>query len=113
MSRIDFAFGAPHRLRTACEVVRKHFDAGRHVLIYTQDKQKLERFDRLLWSFDPTAFVPHVMVGDPLADQTRVCLTAGAPTLPPGATLPQPWLINLDLACPPGYEHFDRILEIV
>lgn len=113
MSRIDFAFGAPHRLRTACEVVRKHYDAGRRVLIYTQDRQKLERFDRLLWSFDPTAFIPHVMTDDPLADQTLVQLTASAPLAPQEADAIQPWLINLDLACPPGYEQFERVLEIV
>src|SRR5690606_41621167 len=113
MSRIDFAFGAPHRLRTACEVVRKHYDAGRQVLIYTQDRQKLERFDRLLWSFDPTAFIPHVMTDDPLADQTLVQLTASAPLAPQEADAIQPWLINLDLACPPGYEQFERVLEIV
>ncbi|NYT59734.1 DNA polymerase III subunit chi [Alcaligenaceae bacterium] len=113
MSRIDFAFGAPHRLRTACEVVRKHYDAGRQVLIYTQDRQKLERFDRLLWSFDPTAFVPHVMVDDPLADQTPVQLTASAPLAAQDASANQPWLINLDLSCPPGYEQFERVLEIV
>lgn len=113
MSRVDFAFGAPNRLRTACEVVRKHYSAGRRVLVYTQDRQRLERFDHLLWGFDPTAFVPHVMTDDPLAAQTPVQLTAAPPVASPTADGQQPWLLNLDLSCPPGYEHFDRILEIV
>src|SRR5690606_8637260 len=113
MSRVDFAFGAPNRLRTACEVVRKHYNAGRLVVVYTQDRQRLERFDHLLWSFDPAAFVPHVMTDDPLAAQTPVQLTATAPATAQAGHTPPAWLLNLDLSCPPGYEHFDRILEIV
>src|SRR3546814_3195272 len=76
MSRIDFAFGAPDRLRMACEVVRKHYVSGRPLLVYTQDTQRLARFDRLLWGFDAQAFVPHVQADDPLAGQTPVLLTA-------------------------------------
>src|SRR5690606_35869534 len=114
MSRVDFAFGAADRLRMACEVVRKHYAAGRPMLVYTQDKQRLARFDRLLWGFDAEAFVPHVAVDDPLAGQTQVLLTDTPPV--PTATAqatPAPWLINLDLLCPPGAERFERILEIV
>jgi DNA polymerase-3 subunit chi len=116
MSRVDFAFGAPNRLRMACEVVHKHYLAGRRVVVYTQDMQRLAHFDRLLWSFEPAAFIPHVMVDDPLAPSTPVILTA-TPPLPPSRgnadAAAAPWLVNLDLACPPGAEAFERILEIV
>jgi DNA polymerase-3 subunit chi len=116
MSRIDFAFGAPNRLRMACEVVHKHYLAGRRLVVYTKDAQRLAHFDRLLWSFEPAAFVPHVMADDPLAASTPVILTANDPL--PGSnnekdTAAAPWLLNLDLACPPGAEAFERILEIV
>ncbi len=113
-TRIDFAFGAPDRLRMACEVVRKHYLAGRRLVVYTQDKQRLNHFDRLLWGFDATAFVPHVTVDDPLAPQTAILFTANAPALALRDTAqPVPWLINLDLGCPPAAEQFPRILEIV
>ncbi len=114
MSRIDFAFGAPDRLRMACEVIRKHYLAGRELVVYTQDKQRLARFDRLLWGFDATAFIPHVLADDPLAGQTAVLLTAADPIPPPvkDAKL-RPWLVNLDLNCAPGAERFERVLEIV
>lgn len=114
MSRIDFAFGAPDRLRMACEVVRKHVAAGRKLVVYTQDEQRLAHFDRLLWSFDPTAFIPHVHADDALAPDTPVILTLQPPEpakAEPGGE--QPWLLNLDLQCPPGVEHFERVLEIV
>lgn len=114
MTRIDFAFGAADRLRMACEVIRKHYLAGRALLVYTQDKQRLARFDRLLWGFDATAFIPHVQADDPLAEQTGVLLTCDDP-VPRTVTGIQgaPWLINLDLNCPRGAEKFERILEIV
>lgn len=114
MARIDFAFGASDRLRMACQVVRKHYLAGRRLVVYTQDAQRLNKFDQLLWSFEPTAFVPHVMADDPLAAQTAVVLTSALPLsfADEHSTLPT-WLVNLDMHCPPSIEAYDRVLEIV
>ncbi|MEZ2742768.1 DNA polymerase III subunit chi [Paenalcaligenes hominis] len=110
-TRVDFAFGAPHRLRTACQVVRKHYIAGRKLIIYHSDKRALARFDRLLWGFEPTAFIPHVGIQHPLAAQTPILLTHSAPE-PHSSTEPS-WLLNLDTQCPPTAAQFQRILEIV
>lgn len=113
-TRIDFAFGAAHRLRTACEVVRKHYLAGRRLLVYTRDARRLGRFDELLWAFDSVAFVPHVYHDDPAADTTPVVLTGSAPAALLGPDIAHPpWLLNLDLECPPDAQAFSRILEIV
>lgn len=108
MARIDFAFGAPDRLHTACDVVRKHHQAGHPVVVYCRDMPLLERFDQMLWGVAPTAFIPHVFVDDPLAEQTPILLTSAPPVARPGA-----WLLNLDTQCPPGCEQFERVLEIV
>lgn len=116
MSRIDFAFGAPDRLRTACEVVNKHYLSGRQLVIYAQDAPLLTRFDQFLWSFDATAFVPHVDAADPLAAQTPILLTSQPPTAPTSNAInteQAAWLINLSLECPPNAEQFERVLEIV
>jgi len=113
--RIDFAFGVSHRLRTACEVVHKHYLNGRHLVVYSRQAAVLRDFDQWLWRFDPTAFVPHLPDDDPLADQTPVLLCATDPQrhLDGAAEDKQPWLVNLDAQCPPGFERFARILEIV
>lgn len=116
MARVDFAFSAPDRLRTACVVTRKRYLAGETVLAYSADAQRLAAFDRLLWAFDPASFVPHVGMDDPLAADTPVVLLATAPgtwldRLPEGAALP--WLLNLDDACPPDAARFERVMEIV
>ncbi|MEO6986974.1 MAG: DNA polymerase III subunit chi [Paralcaligenes sp.] len=112
MARVDFAFGAQDRLRMACEVTHKHYLASRSLIVYSSDEQMLADFDRQLWSFDPTAFVPHVRANDPLASGTPIWLTAEPPQ-PLRDNAPATWLLNLDSQCPPGAEGFDRILEIV
>lgn len=115
MSRVDFAFGAPDRLRMACEVVRKHYAAGRPLVVYTQNSQLMGRFDRLLWSFEPDAFIPHVDAADPLAPQTPVIFTTTPPMpdMHAGHAQAPVWLINLDADIPPTAGHFPRILEVI
>ena len=111
MSRIDFAFGATNRLRMACHTVARHARAGRRLVVYCTDTRRLERFDALLWSFDPASFIPHVAAGDPLAGHAPVVLAGDPAAL--AAAPNQGWLLNLDLACPPQAGDYARILEIV
>jgi len=114
MTRVDFAHGAPDRLKTACQVVHRHYLAGNQVVAYASDPGQLKRFDHLLWAFEPTAFIPHVMDSDESAPATPVVLTSGSPSqfLDAGQGT-QRWLLNLDTACPPDASAFARILEIV
>lgn len=109
--RVDFAFGAPDRLLMACEVVRKHYEKGRRLVIYCSDTTLLERFDTLLWGFEATAFIPHVHADDPLAPQTPVWLSSQSIDPPTGSA--DAWLMNLDEHCPPDGVKYERILEIV
>lgn len=113
MARVDFAFGAPDRLLTACEVVAKHYLANHPVVVYSQNARLLERFDQLLWKFEPTAFVPHTYADDPLAAQTPVLLTSAAPQPSMASGDDAAWLLNLDEQCPATAGQFERILEIV
>ncbi len=111
MTRIDFAFGAADRLRAACQAARKRYQAGQRLVVYCADGARLAAFDRMLWAFDDISFVPHVLATDPLAADTPVILTAAAPQA--AAAGDEPWLLNLDDDCPPGYDGFARVLEIV
>ncbi|WP_345795761.1 DNA polymerase III subunit chi [Castellaniella sp. MT123] len=111
MSRVDFAYGATHRLRAACRTAARHVRAGHRLLVYCTDPRRLRRFDGLLWDFDPVSFIPHALVDDPLADQADVVLIPDTTAL--AAITSTGWLLNLDLDCPPGAERFERILEIV
>ena len=110
-TRVDFAFGAGDRLLTACEVTRKQVGAGRRLLVYTKNTARLGKFDRLLWQFEATAFVPHVMTDDPLAPVTPVLLASSGPAAELAAS--GLWLLNLDTDCPANAREYGRILEIV
>ena len=114
MARVDFAFGARERLRMACEVVRKQFNAGRPLLIYASDAKLLAKFDILLWGFEATAYIPHVDVASPLAAETPILLTSTPPLATAArSSVKAAWLMNLDHDCAPNAEAFERILEIV
>lgn len=114
MTRIDFAFGAPDRLRTACQVIYKHYLAGHELVVYSDDRPLLERFDLLLWAFEPTTFVPHVAADDALAGGTPVRLTSKPPCAQGVIEPQQPiWLFNLAQHCPPNTDQFERVLEVV
>ncbi len=97
--------------------MRKRVLAGQRLVVYCKDGSRLAAFDRMLWAFDDTAFVPHVLANDPLAPETPVVLTAEEPLQALQAAgqpdQPQPWLLNLDDDCPPGFDAFERLLEIV
>ena len=115
MARIDFAFGAPDRLKTACVIARKRFLEGQRVIVYCTDARRLTTFDRLLWTFDPTSFIPHVASEDPLSDQTPIVLYKTHPfsVLDRWPAEPKPWLLNLDDDCAPEIEQFERVMEVV
>jgi len=115
MARVDFAFGAPNRLQTACEVVYRHYQAGHPLVVYSSNTDQLARFDNLLWSFQPEVFIPHCLSDDPALPECRVALTDQSPIAAVWANVPPDtvWLLNLDDECPETAEQFQRILEIV
>jgi DNA polymerase-3 subunit chi len=112
MTRVSFHFNVPHRLEYACRLLRKATRQDARVTV-TGSTPVLAELDRALWSFEPTEFIPHVLLRDgqalpaQLAD-TPVCLSAtllGAPH--------HDVLLNLGAEPPAGFESFERLIEIV
>lgn len=111
MSRVDFAYGASHGLTMACHTAARHVNAGHLLHVYCSDANRLARFNLKLWDFEPTSFISHCMIDDPLASHAQVLLLHQEAHFD---LVKQPqWLLNLDLACPPKPNLFERILEIV
>lgn len=111
MTRVDFAYGASHSLTMACHTAARHVNAGHLLHVYCSDAKRLARFNLKLWDFEPSSFISHCMVDDPLAEHAQVLLLHKPEQFD---LLTQPkWLLNLDLACPPKPNLFTRILEIV
>lgn len=107
MTSIDFYFNAGDRLQVACRLAGKALAQGKRTLIYAPDAETAQRVDRLLWTWPATGFVPHCALHDPLAAETPV-LIGDAPAAG-GCEV----LLNLGAATPPGFERFERLLEVV
>lgn len=67
-----------------------------------------QRVDRLLWTWQQLSFIPHCMTHDPLAAQTPVLITSESAD-PPECDV----LLNLAAECPPFFERYARLLEVV
>jgi DNA polymerase-3 subunit chi len=113
MARIDFAFGATDKIVQACQTTLKQHLAGHKLVVYCSDASRLNAYDTKLWAVEPTAFVPHVMATDPLAEQTPIWLVSSDLEQALARAPAGVWLLNLDEQCPPALGHTARVLEIV
>ncbi|MBV8033116.1 MAG: DNA polymerase III subunit chi [Betaproteobacteria bacterium] len=112
MTSIDFYFNAEDRVQVACRLAAKALQQGKRLLVYAGDGESAARLDRTMWTWPAIGFVPHVLVHDPLAPQTPVLIAADAATLesPP---VDVRLLLNVSNECPPHFERFERLLEVV
>jgi len=108
MTSIDFYFNAEDRLQVACRLAGKALKQGSRMLIYAPDAEVAARIDKLLWSWPQIGFVPHCAVHSPLAAETPVLIGSGE-----DAPADCEVLLNLGTDCPPHFERFARLLEVV
>ena len=108
MTRIDFYRYAEDKVRFACRLAAKAYAKPSKVVVYSPDAKTLSDFDRGLWTFNATSFVPHASAGSALAAETPILLSHD------GENLPHPEvLLNLSDEWPPFFATFERLLEIV
>lgn len=110
MTQIDFYTGAADRLLIACRLCAKAVQQGLKTVVHVPDERVAGQFDKLLWTFTPTGFVPHCRVDNKLADVTPVIMNS-RPVLTEAGCFDV--LLNLDADVPPGFEQFPRVVEIV
>ena len=108
MTTIDFYFNADDRLQLACRLAGKAVSQGRRLMVWAPQADSAQRLDRMLWTSPAIGFVPHCTAQDALAAETPVLISAGA-TEPQGCEI----LLNLGDQCPPSFERFARLLEVV
>jgi DNA polymerase-3 subunit chi len=108
LTTIDFYFNAQDRFQVACRLAGKALAQKKRMLIYAPEPEAASRIDKLLWTWPAIGFVPHCAPHDPLAAETPV-LIASDPDTPCGCEL----LLNLGAECPPHFERFERLLEVV
>ena len=108
MTRIDFYFEAEDKLQVACRLSAKAAQQKLRVLIYAPDEAAAQRIDKMLWTWQATAFLPHCMTRSPLAAQTPVLITHDPEDTPHDEVL-----LNLHSEWPPAFSRFRRLVEIV
>jgi DNA polymerase-3 subunit chi len=108
VTKVDFYFNAGDRLQVACRLAGKALVQKKRLLIYAPEAELASRIDRLLWTWPAIGFVPHCALHDPLAPETPVLIASDA-DMPAACEL----LLNLGAECPPHFERFERLLEIV
>jgi DNA polymerase-3 subunit chi len=108
VTSVDFYFNAEDRFQVACRLAGKALKQNRRLLIYAPDAETASRIDRMLWTWPATGFVPHCAAHAAHAAETPV-LIAASDEVPAGCEV----LLNLGAECPPHFERFARLLEVV
>jgi DNA polymerase III subunit chi len=108
VTSIDFYFNADDRLQVACRLAGKAMKQNQRLLIYAPEAETASRIDKMLWTWPAIGFVPHCAVHAPLAAETPVLIGSGEEA-PENCEV----LLNLGADCPPHFERFPRLLEIV
>jgi DNA polymerase-3 subunit chi len=108
MTTIDFYFNASDRFQVACRLAGKALAQKKRMLIYAPEPETASRIDKLLWTWPAIGFVPHCASHDPLAPETPILIASDADS-PRECEL----ILNLAEDCPPHFERFERLLEVV
>ena len=111
MTRIEFRTNIADKISYTCRWVRKALAQGPDIsiVILAEDSRQLTVLDQALWAFSDIDFLPHAVLGAPLASRSRVVLTDdGEADLPESQIL-----VNLSRTVPASYARFDRLLELV
>ncbi len=113
MTEVSFHFNVPDRSAYACRLLRKALRQGAKVVVCAPSAA-LTQLDRLLWTFQPLEFIPHVIekTGQPIAKRlqiTPIWLTQRIEDAPH-----QEVLLNVGHAeIVSGFESFARVIELV
>jgi DNA polymerase-3 subunit chi len=113
MERVDFyvlaGSDARERLKFACRIIDKAFNAELRVLVWSEDAATLTSVDDLLWTFAQDSFVPHeALTPESNWEDSPVLLSGGA--MPPS---PADVIVNLGTTVPPGIDQVARVIEII
>ncbi len=101
----SFYSDAPDPLQFACRLIRRARASGKPLGVCAP-ASVLRRLDALLWSFEPTEFVPHRVASVGRSDE--VLMVESAADLPHRALL-----LNLGLELPEAAGEFERVLEVI
>lgn len=109
MTEVAFHFNAADKWLYLCRLLRKAAQKGSRVAV-SGDRSALERIDLGLWTFSPLDFVPHCSDSSSpdMLDASPIVFCESADSSPHHEVL-----LNLGAAVLPGFERFERLIEVV
>jgi len=113
MTEVEFHFNVVDKLEYSCRLLRKAHAGGAKLLV-TADPVMLAQLDQMLWTLSATEFLPHCRSDAPPATLALSPIVLAASALEPvleGRAAGV--LVNLGQDVPPGFESFERFIEIV
>ncbi len=113
MTEVEFHFNVGDKLEYSCRLLRKAHAGGAKLLV-TADPVMLAQLDQMLWTLSATEFLPHCRSDAPPATLALSPIVLAASALEPvlqGRAAGV--LVNLGQDIPPGFESFERFIEIV
>ena len=114
MTRVDFYLTKTGQqkqiLVTACRLAEKAFSRGHHVFIHTDDTEKANQLDDLLWTFRQGSFIPHTLLQDNTVPDDASKVLIGCQHNP---ETEHDVMINLASSIPEFFSRFERVAEIV
>jgi DNA polymerase-3 subunit chi len=111
MSSVDFHVNVEPGAAYICRLVRKIHAAGKTVLVFSRQEDRLARLDQALWTFSVLDFLPHVMLPHRHDDRTPIWLSSSAPAKPRDVLLLQDDEVPDAFAS--WFNTYDRVIDVV
>jgi DNA polymerase-3 subunit chi len=108
VTTIDFYTHCAGRYEVAARLVGKAWALHGSVRVLTDGEDGTAEFDRYLWLWPATGFLPHCRLASPLAGETPILVDHLLEHEGPAAVL-----VNLQSAPPPFFSRFERLVEII
>jgi len=108
LTQVFFYHGAADKLAAAGALLGKAAAQKKPVLVYAPEAGQAGELDRLLWTQNALAFIPHCRADSPLAPETPILICERMDTAP---TVER--LMNLGAETPPDFDRFASLIEVV
>ena len=117
MTRIDFYIienGSEQATETfICRLTEKAWSQNNAVYLHAMDEQHATNYDELLWNFNETSFVPHLLIRNEADQSETKNVLIGHQSADEIPVTYHDVLINLNLETPSFFSQFERVAEII
>jgi len=76
MQAIIYQSALPDIAKGLAKLIETIWLKSNKLLIYSSNKELLQRMDEILWTYEQLSFLPHVFQDDEIASKTPVVLTS-------------------------------------